>query len=117
MLNLFSRLKTDRKRVIADRQVQILNMLLENNYRLNELAEKNLHIYKSLQNPYKAFIKDINDLIRLKAIDYVKKEDEDYLFSIRLEWPTEITETKFFEMIKQLPKAKSSSFLSSKQIV
>ncbi len=116
MLNLFSRLKTNRKRVIADRQIQILNVLLERNHTLDELAERNLHAYESLQNPYKAFIKDINDLISLGAIAVVKKK-EDYIFSIRLEWPTEITETKFFEMIKQLPKAKSSSFLSSKQIV
>lgn len=116
MLSLFSRLKTNRKRVIADRQIQILNVLLERNHTLDELTERNLHAYESLQNPYKAFIKDINDLISLRAIAVVKKR-EDYIFSIRLEWPTEITETKFFEMIKQLPKAKSSSFLSSKQMV
>jgi hypothetical protein len=30
---------------------------------------------------------------------------------VRLEWPTEVTETEFFEQLKKLPKAKTHSFL------
>lgn len=33
--------------------------------------------------------------------------------SIRLEWPTEITETEFFRQVKAMPKAKVHGFLST----
>ena len=29
----------------------------------------------------------------------------------KLEWPTQITETEFFARVKQMPKAKTHSFL------
>lgn len=116
MHNLFGRLKTKRKRVIADRQLEILNILLERNYMLDELADRIMKLYESLQNPYKAFIRDICYLLELGAIDFEKKDERNCLLFIRLEWPTEITETKFFEMSKELPKAKSTRFLSSKHM-
>lgn len=111
MYSLFTRLKTKRKRVMRDRQIEILKILLEKEYEINELMGRSMIIYKDLQNPHKAFTRDMIYLIELGAIGH-KKRDNNHVFFVRLEWPTEITETKFFETIKQLPKAKSLSFLS-----
>jgi hypothetical protein len=111
MYDLFIRLQSTRKRVIAERQIEILKLLLDENYTLDKLYNKVNVIYKNLSNSYKAFIRDINYLIGLGAIDF-SKEDNTYNIFVRLEWATEITESEFFEKIKKLPKSKTHNFLS-----
>ena len=59
MYNFFNRLQTKRKRVIAERQIETLKMLLEEENSLDELSKKTRLIYTKLQNPYKALIRDI----------------------------------------------------------
>ncbi len=113
MFDLFNRLRTKRKRVIADRHIEILKVLLEaERLTLEELRSKVESIYRNLSNPHKAFIRDISYLIQLKALGFKKLEDNRYEIFIRLEWPTEITETEFFQRVKQMPKAKTHGFLS-----
>ena len=112
MFDLFHRLKTPRRRVMADRQVEILKVLLDTEeLTLDELAKRTKSFYNKLSSPYKALIRDINDLIGLKSINFRALEGGGYLIFIRLEWPTEITETEFFNQIKKMPKAKTHSFL------
>jgi len=111
MHDLFGRLKTPRKRVIAKRQLHILGMLLkEDTMELIDLFRRVEIHYRDLASPFKAFIRDLGALLILKAID-AEKVGEHLDVSIRLEWPTEITETDFMERIKTLPKAKTLSFL------
>lgn len=107
MFDLFNRLRTERRRVIVKRQIGILKLLLEADLTLDELTERTEGIYQSLSSPYQALIRDINYLLQLKAIDYDKLEGNGYRLFVRLEWPTEITETKFFELVKNMPKAKT----------
>ena len=112
MFDLFNRLKTPKKRVIAERQVEILKILLDTgSVELEELTKKTADHYKSLGNPTKALYRDVNDLIALKALRVEKVADGRFRVHIRLEWPTEITETEFFARVKNLPKAKTHSFL------
>ena len=112
MFDLFNRLKTPKKRVIAERQVEILKILLDTgSVELEELNKKTADHYKSLGNPTKALYRDVNDLIALKALRVEKVADGRFRVHIRLEWPTEITETEFFARVKNLPKAKTHSFL------
>lgn len=112
MIDLFSRLKTRRKRVIAERQMEVLNTLLEvESIDWHELIRKMDRVYSSLKNPIRALVRDVNYLGSLEAIKITKKEENQYQISVRLEWPTEITETTFFEMVRKLPKAKTHSFL------
>jgi len=110
MYNLFIRLQSSRKRIIAERQVEILKVLLDSPQILDNLHKKVLHLYKNLKNPTKAFYRDVNILIGFKAISYTKNENIYNMF-VRLEWATEITESEFFKHLKDLPKAKSQSFL------
>lgn len=110
MYDLFIRLQTSRKRVIAERQIEILKVLLEKPHTLDDLHKRISVIYKNLNNPYKAFIRDLNYLIGIHAISFTKEKDVYNIF-VRLEWATEITESQFFKMTKELPKAKTQSFL------
>ncbi len=112
MYDLFIRMQTAKKRVIAERQIEILKILLDGPQTLDNLIKKVTLVYKDLKNPGKAVIRDLNYLIGLHAIRYTKDEKNIYTLFVRLEWGTEITESEFFERIKKLPKAKGQSFLS-----
>ena len=114
MMDLFGRLKSPRKRVMSDRHVQLLSFLLEQEeITLSELAKKTAHFYR-VKNPYKALVRDVSYLIGLKAVAAKRVPNErEFLISIRLEWPTTITETEFFKRVKEMPKAKVHGFLST----
>ncbi len=105
--DLFGRLKSPRKRVISARHAQILYLLLDaGEMMLPDLVLKTRSFY-SLKNPQKAFIRDLNYLIRLQAIRGERLPDDDtVLLTINLEWPTQITETEFFKRTKDMPKGK-----------
>jgi len=106
MYDLFGHLKTPRKRVIADRQIEILKMLLEKDSAdLNHIFAATSSLYSKLKNPSSALIRDLSGLLLLNAIDY-KNE----VFSINLEWPKEISESTFFQQLKILPKASTFPF-------
>jgi Fic family protein len=112
MLDLFTRLKTPRKRVIARRQMEILRILLEVEWMdWQELIERTGGIYRGLDNPYKALVRDVGSLIGLQAVKLERIEEGRHRLGVRLEWPTEMTETAFFKRLKELPKAKTMSFL------
>ena len=110
MYSLFNRLKTPRKRVIAERQIAILNILLKSDKMLLELADATRGEYEHLKDPFNGFFRDLDGLFQLKTIDAMRIGN-DYKIFIRLEWPTEITETEFFKRIKEMPKAKTFKFL------
>ncbi len=112
--DLFGRLKSPRKRVMSDRHVQLLQLFLdEDSLTLAVLEKRTGHFYK-VSNPRKALIRDLNYLVRLQAIQVKRLPGKsDFLLSINLEWPTQITETEFFKRVKELPKAKVHGFLSS----
>jgi Fic family protein len=111
MYDLFNRLESPRKRVIADRQIAILTQLLEGDMSLAGLIHATRDLYAKLKNPQKALYRDINGLVQLQAISAQRMEEGGYRFSVRLEWPTEITETEFYRRIKEMPKAKTYGFL------
>lgn len=113
MFDLFNRLLTTRKRVIAERHIEILKRLLASDkLSLEEVNEQTKAFYAPLKNPQKALIRDLNYLLRLKAIGMNRLPENRYEFFARLEWPTEITETEFFRSVKEMPKAKTHGFLS-----
>lgn len=112
MYDLFNRLATPRKRVIAERQLKILRLLLDQDkMELMEIYARVEILYTNLKKPMKAYIRDLNGLITLRAIKAERISRDQWEISLRLEWPTEITETNFMERVSELPKAKSYSFL------
>jgi len=113
MFDLFTRLKTPRKRVLQDRQLEILKILLaEEQIEWTALIER-MRTHYNVKNPIKALVRDVNALTALQAVWVHKISDAPprFLVGVRLEWPTEVTETEFFERVRKLPKAKTHSFL------
>lgn len=113
MYDLFNRLANKRKRVMGERQVRVLNMLLEvEDIELGVLWNRAQGGYATLSSPAKAFVRDINSLQTLGAAQ-VDATDANgpYIARARLEWPTEITESEFFRRIQALPRGTSYPFL------
>jgi len=79
--------------------------------KLSDLQRATDQFYVSLNNPRKALIRDVNDLIRLQAISAKQLKDKEWLIMIRLDWPMQITETSFFEQVQKLPTAKADGVL------
>ncbi len=111
MYDLFTRLETICKRVIADRQLAILKLLFEADVTtLENLFQRMQPNYQKLKAPLNALQRDVTHPMVLGAVE-VEKVKEIYWIKIRLEWATEITETEFFEKVKKLPTAKTYPFL------
>lgn len=117
MHELFGRLQTPRKAIIAKRHIQILNLLLQH----DELPlTEALHLANSLYTPLKAGSKaKVRDFVHLLNVGAVKLRNEKKegakemtLISANLDWPKEITQTGFLERAKKMPKAKAFSFFS-----
>ncbi|MDE0436610.1 MAG: Fic family protein [Bryobacterales bacterium] len=114
MGRMYGRLRSTRKRALAQRQYEILNKLLDTvneiEYRdLFDLLEKH---YGTLKTPLRAYVRDLNHLSGLRAIIVRRIEGQGlepakFLISVRLEWATEITETEFYRQINRLPEAKT----------
>lgn len=114
MHDLFTRLASARRLVIGKRQLSIAEFLLKNDKTEFELLAKMLEeTYKSVANPRKAIVRDLNHLQTLGAIKITKEKDSRFHIEAKLEWPTKMTESEFFEQVKQMPKAQSHSFLSA----
>jgi len=112
MFDLFARLTTPRKHVIAKRQLEILKILLDSDSMdWQELIKRTGGTYSGLKNPLNALVRDVNSLSKLGAIKVEKIDTGRFRIAVRLQWPSEITETDFFKRIRELPKAKTLSFL------
>ena len=112
MHDLFRRLQSKRKRVIAQRQIEILELLLQKDAMgLNDLIADTRQSYGALKNPDRAFSRDLSQLEYLKAVTIRPDAKNGLRVELRLEWPTEITQTAFFERLKSFPKAKASPLL------
>ena len=113
MYDLFRRLQSKRKRVIAQRQIEILKLLLrEDSMELRDLITATRQLYGALKNPVHALGRDLRQLEHLKAVAFRRDAANDLRWvDLRLEWPAEITETAFFEQVKNFPQAKTSPLL------
>jgi Fic family protein len=114
MHELFIRLENTRKRVIVKRQLILLERMLnltDGRVEFMQLAESLRDTYAKRKIPLRAIVRDINRLQALGALR-VEKKDEKYYVSIRLEWPSMITENEFFSKIAAMPKSKTYGFLS-----
>ena len=109
--DLFGRLKIPRKRVIAERQIEILKILLEKDtVEFTEMLKfVNNALYSRLKNSSSALIRDLGGLLNLGAIKWDEKER---IFRINLDWPKQISESDFMKRIKEMPKSKTFPFLT-----
>jgi len=115
MYSLFNRLKTQRKRVIGERQVKILKVLLEvETISIDKLSDRVSSNYAPRKNAFGALLRDLGQLRSLRAIT-IERTDAillEWPISICLDWPQQISETEFFQLINEMPKGKTHKFLS-----
>ena len=111
MYDLFHRLKSPRRRVIADRQLQVLRLLLrtpESRMPLADLLERTEDVYRGLAGGRRARNRDLSQLIELGAVSVVPSEEsKKFVLQLNLDWPAQIRESEFFEKIEKMPRAKT----------
>lgn len=118
---LFGKLENKRKRVIAARQLRLLELLLdETQIDLGKLQHAARDEYRLLKRPEVAFYRDLWSLENLEAVEIRHQETtttsdgwmiwSDPTIEIDIDWPTKITTQEFFERYDQLPEAKTSQF-------
>ena len=115
MYSLFHRLESKRKRVIKERQIEILKILLDQDeggvFGLFKMTQP---AYKEIKNGIGAFVRDLNQLENLQAVK-ISHDSPDFTenkVSINLDWPQEIDEGEFLRRMKAMPKGKTFKFLS-----
>jgi Fic family protein len=115
MYSLFNRLETKRKRVIGERQIEILKILLvEERIVAFDLYERTKPLYALIQDGMGAHFRDLTQLDTLRAISvpWFSSDAAKDIISINLNWPQEIDEGEFLRRMKAMPKSKTFKFLS-----
>ena len=115
MYSLFHRLESKRKRVIKERQIEILKILLDqDDIAVFKLFKTTQPSYKSIQNGIGALVRDLRQLENLQAINVigVSPNFAENRVAINLDWPQEIEEGEFLRRMKAMPKGKTFKFLS-----
>ncbi len=113
---LFLTLESTRKRVIVKRQLTLLNYLLDKDggAELPQLLANMKDQYASRKNPVAAIVRDIKRLIDLGAVEVKRIGDNrrpSLLIGVKLDWPSTLTDSEFFERLKELPRSKTYKFL------
>ncbi len=102
--SLFGRLRSPRRRVLAERHLQILDILLDGgSIGLFDLVSKAHVHYQGLKFPANALGRDLGDLLGLRAITM-----DDGNISVNLDWPQQFSESELLERYENMPSAGST---------
>ena len=116
---LFVRVESTRKRVILERQLMLLNCLLDQGRAtpLRELMARLNRQYTSRKDPFGAMARDVGRLIALGAVRIESLGENgipSIVVAVNLDWPRTLTDTQFFERLKRLPKSTTYRSLKSR---
>ena len=117
MNELFVSLESTRMRVIVRRQLELLRLLLDRDepIEIGRFVSDAGHLYTKHKDRLSAIARDVSKLQNLGAvkIDWDRGlGKERHLISVNLDWPSTITDTEFFELIRKPPRSKEYSFLT-----
>ena len=102
--SLFGQLRSPRRRVVAGRQLRVLDVLLDvGSIGVAELANRVLGDYDGLKFPDRAFARDLVGLLELSAITF----DDDRV-AANLDWPRQSSESELLELLESMPAAASA---------
>lgn len=103
--SLFGQLRSPRRRVLAERQLKMLDILLDRGpLALRDLIVSTQENYRDLKYGSRAQIRDIVGLIELEAIEF----DGD-LIQARLDWPERFSQTELLDRYERMPTAVSTN--------
>ena len=102
--SLFGQLRSPRRRVLAERQLQILDILLDGgSVTLSDLMiQAHVH-YEGLKFPVNALVRDVVGLLNLSAITLDGEQ-----ISVNLDWPQQFSESDLLERYENMPSAAST---------
>ena len=99
--SLFGQLRSPRRRVLAGRQLRVLEVLLDGgSLSVNELANRVRGDYGGLKFPDRAFVRDMVGLLDLSAVTL----DEDRV-AANLDWPRQSSESELLQRLESMPAA------------
>lgn len=102
--SLFGQLRSPRRRVIAERQLHILEILLTGGpMELRDLLNRTAVHYNALKFLERAQMRDVVGLFILDAIAI-----EDGQFQVNLAWPQQVSESELLERYESMPVAVSA---------
>ena len=102
--SLFGQLRSPRRRVLADRQLRVLDVLLEvGSIGLDELVNRVRADYGDLKFPVRALARDLVELIDLSAIVL----DEERV-TVNLSWPQQFSDSELLARYESMPSAAST---------
>ena len=104
--SLFGQLRSERRRVLGGRQLQVLNILLDGNATdLDGLIDLALPHYAALKYPQRALSRDLMELLALDAITL----NVSRAIAVNLDWPQKFAASELIERYERLPSAASSN--------
>ena len=102
--SLFGQLRSPRRRVLAERQLQILGILLDGgSIAVLDFLNQSLVHYQGLKFPANAMGRDLGYLFALGAIDM-----DDGRIRVNLDWPQQFSESESLERFENMPSAAST---------
>ena len=102
--SLFGRLRSPRRRALAERQLRILDALSEGGPTpVRALVSRVFVHYGALKHPERALIRDLIGLIDLSAIAW-----NDGQVAVNLDWPQRFSESALLERYERMPSAASA---------
>ena len=99
--SLFGRLRSPRRRVLAERQLQMMDILLDSGpLDLPDLLVQVREHYRGLKFPIRAMARDLRGLLSLHAINR-----DETIFAANLDWPQQFSESELLDLYENMPAA------------
>ena len=103
--SLFGRLRTPRRRALAERQLRIINLLLDaEDLSFDDLVVQAREHYRGLKFPGRALGRDLGGLLSLSAVAL-----SDERIAVNLDWPQKFSESELLERYERMPSAASAN--------
>ena len=103
--SLFGQLRSPRRRVLAERQLQMLETLLDSlPMPINTLFSNTSAHYEKLKHPDRAQIRDLVGLFRLGAVELYEGH-----IRVNMKWPQQFSQSELLELYENMPSAISAN--------
>ena len=100
--SLFGRLRSPRRRALAERQLRIIETLLDSgSMSASDLVQQVWVHYMGLKHPSRALGRDLSGLLSLSAIVV----SGDGAVAVDLDWPRQFSESELLERYERMPSA------------
>ena len=104
--SLFGKLRSPRRRALAERQLHLLESLLDSpTLEIRNLIDRTIDEYNHLKYPDRAWVRDFIHLREIGAITIPEKG----VITLNLDWPQELSESELLHRYENLPSAVSAN--------